>query len=583
MQVSLISKKSFIYPKSYSNVSFKQNNQLDIDTGRQASLDNKNSRLLRDLKYPYNQIQDILNKKTFAGINSIILEHKGFNTVDGLTFKNIDGTNKNVSFELKTPKGFSTYTKILVKDQNDNIEDGFLIKDDLYIIKNYNLKTPNKIPDTPEFYSVSELAESHINDRLSNLLVNIDNAMCDVRKFVNKRKDTDLKPTPATVNNNVKSSICCINYTTKKINEMVGNISPKTLNRYKTEFGDYCFKEGQIANMFKNVGANKEKLVFSTVNNSYFGQFSKLLVFNEDDSLKTGYLLYNDKIVSNYNPEYPGYIPDKLNFVDVKEINNKHYSDDLENYLKLYEEKLNEFQTFLSQKKRTSMGMLSCQHAEKMQDIASVYDEISESLSKYSLTTVNKIKGEYPDFDLKAPKRGFTFVNVGPEKKEINILKMKSPNEDKLFKIILLNPDGTDDTEIVIKNATQLVNNYKISEEETLAKLNILNYLDDLNEKLKDFDKFVTQRGERPRKKTAVLAQDLNSPVISETKKHNRISCAKIKFPALSKEQKQEVVKDFGQALKNMNGDIINFDDEIAKIREKLLVFVSKNNSYENV
>ena len=542
----------------YQNINFKQNIKASFNVIQKQNLD-----LLSDIASAYKEIQSILDKKTMAGINSLVNEHKGFNTLDGLTFKNINELKDSVSFELKKLKSSINFMKILVKDKDGNIKNGYLIKDGLYLVKNYDLESPNKIPQDIELYNSSEINDNNFNETLSEILNKIDESMFSLRKFVLSRKDTYLKLEDGRVSGNIKSLLTSVINKDKNLTESLREIPPASLNRYKAEYEDYCFKTGQVANMFKNIGDNKEKVLFSNVYNSYYGNLSKILVFNSDDTLKTGYLLKDDKIVANYNPEYPNVIPDKLKFVDIEEMKSEHFSAELENYLNLYNDKLNKYSVFMIQKKRNVLGQLNEQNLNEIQKIDSLYQKITELLSKYSLTTINKIKGEFSDFDLSVPKRGYTFKNIADGTK-INILKMKSSNDDKIYKIILLNNDNEEKAEIVVKNLNQPINNYKLTKEELDAKVELLNKLNDLSIKMEEFEKFITNR-----------ALQVNKPKEAKPKLEKTVKVAKA--PKLSKEDSKILLDQFKDVLKNLNGDIANFDTKISEMRAQILEMLNKS------
>ena len=552
------------------NLSFKQN--LFRQAYQIPTLSFDHIKTLSNLEVIYNQIQDVLSRKTHQGLNNIIREHKGFNTVDGLTFKNFSD-DTTLSFEVKKSKDYSKFIKLILRNRDKEVIDGYLIKNNGAVVSNYDLKNPNKIPDLLGYFSSEDLKEIGLEQKISKILDRLDELMFDVRMFVLKRKDNDIRLPDGFMGYDLQRSLSSIVNRTLNIDEITKSLSPITLNRYKSNFPDYCFKEGLVANKFKNLGPNNERISFSTVNNTAYGRLSKLMVYNEDDSVKTGYLIKDGKFVSNFNPKNSLYIPEKLLFASVDDLKSEYYSVDFAKYLDLYETKLSEYFDYMSKVKRTGLGALPVDKVDSMKKLGEAYMEVNDFLSKYSLTTINKIKGEYPDFDLTVPKRGYTFSNVGPDLKTINILKMKSQNDENVYKIGLINKDGNTETEIMVKNFNQLANSYKISEDQVLAKLEILNYLEDIISKFKDFNQFMVERENRlkSRKTSPKLADAIDSVKVVKSKP------IKVRIP---KEQKQEFKRTFNEMLSNFKGDLSDFDSCVAKIREQLSQLM--NSSVDN-
>ena len=125
----------------------------------------------------------------------------------------------------------------------------------------------------------------------------------------------------------------------------------------------------------------------------------------------------------------------------------------------------------------------------------------------------------------------------------------------------------------MVKNFNQLANSYKISEDQVLAKLEILNYLEDIISKFKDFNQFMVERENRlkSRKTSPKLADAIDSVKVVKSKP------IKVRIP---KEQKQEFKRTFNEMLSNFKGDLSDFDSCVAKIREQLSQLM--NSSVDN-
>lgn len=548
------------------NISFKKNYDVILKEpdSVNGNIDSENRSKLIDLLYGYTQIQSMLNKKTNAGVMSLISEHRGFSTADGITLKNIGTRSENISIEPKTPRGYDSYTKLLVKDKNGKIKEGYLIKDGSMVVKNYSLNEPNKIPERPEFYSATEIEKLNLNNRLSELFDKIDERLFNVRKFVIKRKDDNLKIADGKINNKTSELLSSIDEINQSLNEISSTIENASLTRIKKEYPDYCLRVGQAAHMFKNIGENNEKIVFSKNDVIYQGEMYKLLVYNEDDSLKTGYLIKDGKIVSNYNAQKPNAYPEKVTFVNAGEIVDARYNEDLNERLDAYKEKLTKFKDLVVLRKRVQFGNLDEDNKQSMERITDLYHNTESVLSNFSIASIPRLKAEYADYDHDTGKRGFTLKNIGDEKKTINIAQKKSPKGDVVFRITVLNPDGSDKQYITIKNSFLIANNYNITSKEAQEKLDIINDLKDIEAKMEDFNKFMVNRFESSRRKNP---------------KTKRAKAVKAKM--LKPEQTKELVSDFKNAILQTSGGLPAFDDAMAKIREKFADFIKNKSADE--
>ena len=145
---------------------------------------------------------------------------------------------------------------------------------------------------------------------------------------------------------------------------------------------------------------------------------------------------------------------------------------------------------------------------------------------------------------------------------------MKSQNDENIYKIGVIDKEGNIESEIIVKNFNQLANSYKISEEEVLAKLDILNYLKDITAKFNDFNEFIVAR-ENSIKSKKVSQNLVDTKVVVAKSKPQKIS--------IPKEQKQELKRAFNEMLSNFKGDLSDFDSCVAKIREQLSIFLKSS------
>lgn len=552
---------------------------------RAFELGRETEKYLCDMDRVYFEIMGVLAKKTRDGVNKIVKESGQFNTSDGLTFKKVNSQNDNLSFDVMSDCATSRYSKILLKDFNNRIKKGFLIKDNKFIVKNYDIKAPNKLPMNPEFYTQDEAEKSGLNSEIESLMEIIDTSMCQTRRFVDRRKDSDLKPVDAFIDTKLLNKISEIAALSAEADDVCSQIPQTNLTRYKTEFSDYVMQHGRSEYKFRNVGEDNLKIVFSEFKNIYKGSFTRLMVYNPDDTIKTGYLFKDKKIVSNFNPQYQSTLPDKLDFVDVKEIDDFHYNEELNAYIDAYSEKLRTFKNFLIKRKDTQLNSLEDDDARRMEVITGLYKDVEKALTLVSNVSANKIKNSYPDYDITAGKKGFTFKNVGPDKKTVNIFRSKSNGPDEIVNLTILNPSHENIVTLSIKNNKTYIGNYKISEKVMNEKLRILNYLPSLKTKLTEFKNCAFDYMEKPKEPKPIKLKETKVKIpLNKTKPKKKPKAERKPGPKQNtwikdKEYKELInssMKEFKLVLKKMKGDMAFFDEESAKIRAKLAAFIDE-------
>ena len=90
------------------------------------------------------------------------------------------------------------------------------------------------------------------------------------------------------------------------------------------------------------------------------------------------------------------------------------------------------------------------------------------------------------------------------------------------------------------------------------------NKLNDLSIKMEEFEKFITNR-----------ALQVNKPKEAKPKLEKTVKVAKA--PKLSKEDSKILLDQFKDVLKNLNGDIANFDTKISEVRAQILEMLNKS------
>ena len=489
-------------------VSFSQKNDYDRFDKPKYSMPQDIRTDLNSLASSYNHIVSILDKKTGEGVKSLITESGLFNTIDGITLKNIGPDKDNISFEAGNFKNHTNTIRITQRTTDGKIKNGWLIKDGR-VIKNYNPQEPNSLSNNLEFYTLEELEESGTNKDLRDIISNIDPVMLKVRLLVLSKKDTHLKPIAAELSSKASDSISDIVRLTETVKERAEKIPQSTLYKMNLKFPKYKQTSGQSTYTFKDLGQNNEQINYSTIESNKFGYLQRLMVYNQDGSIKTGYLIKDNNIISNFNPKCPTILPEKLYFADTKEIKTTHYSTELENYLDLYSQELQNYLKHITPD--NTPGSLSDEHRDLMNTIDTSFKSVENLFSKLNNVQIYKIKLAYPDYLNMPGKRGYTFANVGPDKEKVNIMRCNSKHNDNLIKISVLDDMGETRDYLLIQN-DKVVSNYnpkyptmipnilKFYNQQDLYELTALKYLEPLNEKMADFKNFVDNTIEQDKK-----------------------------------------------------------------------------------
>ncbi len=566
-------------------------------------IDEKTQSHLKDIIKAYEQINEVLDRKTHNGIKSLITGSGVFNTNDGITLKNVNEQNDSIAIDVINYRNTNKYIQLLVKDKNNKVKKKFLITGQNQIIKNYDNMPLEKLTAEPVFYTKEEAQELNINNEIKNILETVDFPLLKVRIYIERNKDTDLKPPSANIDKETLEKIQKLILKRIEIDKLCKTIPPSTLTKKKNEYKDYVIQHGRNTHKFKNIGEDKLQIVFSEFDNPYFGNFKRLMVYNEDETTKTGYLLKDNKIVSNFNPLFPSEIPNKLDFVDINEINAPHYKQELLEYINAYSQKLQEFEDFLTDKTTRGFNALPQKDVQKLTILSNLYEETEKLLLSVNTQKANKIKNNCPNYDITAGKKGFTFKNIGEDKKTINVFKSKANTDDDILKITILAKNKEDNITLSIKNNEKFVNNYKIKNSEMSQKLELLKYVQELTDKMKEFNEsaiqWIKEDSQRKEiKKQASIDKKQKQEIIQKQKEEAREKNIKIKEertiikrgrpfskevqqnPWIKEKEYNNMLKDciklFKQTMTDMKGNIEIFDSRMQEIRQNITEFIEQ-------
>lgn len=457
---------------------------------------------LHSLEYSFKQIKEILDKKDGEGVKDLIKKSGRFNTADGLTFKNVGIERDNISFDAGSFKNLGNIIRITQKSALGKIKQGWLIHNDR-VVKNYNPSNPNSLPNNIEYYSLEELQQSGINDKLRNVLANLDPVMLKVRQLAVAQKDTHLKIPAATISEEALNSLYKIQDLTDKVIKTADEIPHSTLYKLNVKFPDYKQISGQSSYTFQNLGNDKIQINYSTIDSKKLGYLQRLMVYDKEGQIKTGYLLSDNKIVANFNPKIPAMLPEKFYYVDESKIQNAHYSQAFEDYLNIYSDAINAYLKHITPD--NNPASLPQEYAPVMESVRNCFESIEDKFAKINKVKVSKLKTSYPDFLNMAGKRGYTFKNAGPNNETINIMRCKTKQCNDILKITVFDGKG-DIKDYLLVQDNFVISNYnpkypmdipsapKFYNSRDIYKLSAFDYLESLNAKIADFEKFVDEK-----------------------------------------------------------------------------------------
>ncbi len=560
--------------------------------GSVGYIDSENSRNLDTLSRAYKEVMALLELKTDEGIKKVENDVPNLKLWKGITFSNFGDEKKSVYLNIPQSKKAGNVIKFVLSDKKTKKEKTYLIKDFSMVIKDPSVKSPSEF----EYLSNAEIERYGINKDLKNLLEDLDPLILKLRIAVQKRSEQDLKPPTAILDEKLSQKLRNIKLLNSEVDSIFETKSKRTLTRLKDNFGDYNGITGQTAHMFKNVGPDNLKIVCSTVQNIDHGEMMRLLVFNSDDEIVSGYLFKDfDKVVSNYNPKYIAVIPEKLNFVNVNEIGDDKYSKELPALIDLAESKLKSFRNHLLAPPPApkNTGLLPSNDVELLASIDKNICEINECFEGLPYIRTYRIKESYPKLELAAGKKGFTFIiepHNGENLKKISILPVQNRFNSNLTRLSVTDENGQLEKIFLIKDNNKIVKNYnpdypkvvpevlKFYDEDEIKTLDISRDIQDLANEISEYQQYVQQQSVEPTKlKKTRVKSSLGSKTDSSKQLHvTNGDLSKIKqksFRLLVK----SCSEDFLNALNALNEKPDEFKSVMADIQKRVDAYLSKD------
>lgn len=253
--------------------------------------------------------------------------------------KNI-GENKNqIAYKKLQHPEHGELTRIMVYDKNDEIIDGFLLKEDQgLVVSNFNPKNFSIIPPKLLYHDKSSIKE--ILPKFEQYLSDYEKKLGEFNKFISQKLyERSLAPVIGKLSGDLGVDMTKIDSIYQQISEKFASISAPTVSKIKTSYPKWNGVAGQRGFAFKV--SDNEQVSILKMKNAKRNNLTRLC-FSKNGEDKF-FLINQDMVVKNFNPKYPTIIPPEL----------KYYSDleleelGLEPFLKKAADELQEFKTHI--------------------------------------------------------------------------------------------------------------------------------------------------------------------------------------------------------------------------------------------
>lgn len=274
----------------------------------------------------------------------------------GYIFKNCTENNLKISCIPIQNKYHNNLLRLLVFDKNDNLKNGYLVKDNNKIAANYNTNYINVIPERLNFMTSDEM-QSELRD-FNIYISSLESKFVAFKDYISKPfvKQTGL------LEENVTETLSEIDRLYNVITEKFSSLSPAQIHKIKKGFEDFEPAAGRRGFTFKNINNECQKIIITPWDSKYNSNLTKITVLNNDNTVdKTFVLKDNNKLVKNYNPDYPQIMPTVLKFYDEEEIT--EYK--LLPYIEVLKTKLTEFNNYVAETITQKNTPKTAQTAEK--------------------------------------------------------------------------------------------------------------------------------------------------------------------------------------------------------------------------
>lgn len=346
------------------------------------------------------------------------------------------------------------------------------------------------------------------------------------------------------------------------------------------------------------MGEEKLTIAFAPIDSQIHKDLKRLVVYNEDGSLKKVFIMQGNKLVKNTSADNPTYLADKFIFYDEKEILKDEVTGEFLKYLKMYQKSVIKLQAIVSQraksiKAKTIEGFFNDETTNHFKNAEILFNEILEIYAKAPSTLKKHIKEALALKNIKFSASGIT-MPAKEKFKEIYYQPVKSNIHSDLLKFAITDKAAETLDYYLIHNKSQIVKNFwvnsphiipqkiKYLEEEQMPDLKLISRdTESLLAEIKETLANIIKNNYEQRLKAKEEAK-----LVKVTRKE-KVMKKPEKFKSISKEEYNEFIKSckkqFNDALKELDGGLENFDINIKEIRKKVIDFYIKSTTRNEV
>ena len=552
----------------------------------------KTSYMVQDFLHGFNEIKEVLSRKTDVGLAKIAQDYPDVTLGENLVFHNCGEGKNSISIRTAESEQYRGLTYIARRQGNTEstkkvILNSFMIEGFYKLVSNFKPNYSKYFPKDREYISSDEMLEKHLEEDLQKVLSDLEPMLLKFRKFLAKNDKTDLKLPDGKMSYNEVLNVKEAFRICKNIEEQVQNISHKRYLAMNSNFKDYCNVSGLKSYMFKNLGNEKLSINFSEFEDKQGYNLKRLYVYdNEGEIIKLFTIIDNEKFATNIKQVNPSVLPDKYTFANTEEFDTKYFPE-FKKYFKLYIDKLKEYQAYVNKtidgfSKQEINGEFDIEQASILSEALDWYNLSKIKLQKLPNNLANSIKTNVQKIEPAVGKTGIWLKN-DEQNKIIQFLPVNSKQHEKLVRISITDMQTSEKNDFLIHKFKHIVKNYNPQYPTIIPKF--LKYatqkeiedsnLESVFRYLKSKCEELATKADEAYEKREILAKQLRQQKkvdLADKKSEKKAEVDRYK------ELKTSCKKMFKEALNNLDNGFENFNQIISEMQKQVEEFYNLKN-----
>lgn len=578
-------------------------------------LDSKTSNKISNFLHAYNDIVSKLACKTEEGIK-YITENFPVTIKDCIILHNCGDNNNSIAINLGGGEGVKSLMHIVRRKGNSTwseriVEEAYMIENNSRLLSEFKTNYMKIFPQDRKYLSQDDIKSSQADTKIQNLLEDLEPVMLKFRIFLSKNMDKHLKAPDGKIPYSIIEEIKQIERLIDASREDVKKIPKKQLYKLLEEqHKEYVPLKGNSTYSFKNLGEERLTIAFAPVESNIHENLKRLVVYNEDGSLKRVFIMQGNKLVKNTSSTDFAYLADKFEFYDENEILSDNISGDFFKYLKLYQKSVAKLQAIVHDRAKSieaktvegylseSVGANLTSATENFNNIVSLYKNANAKDKKEIKDILSSKRIKLTSYGITAPmKDSFKSFYLQPVKNDLhsNLLKFAITDEaaETLDYYLIHN------NEKIVKNfwancPTIIPTKIKYLEEDLMPDLT--KESKDVNDILIAIKKIITDllnknNEKRIQAKLEAKAKALEALEIKKILNDEKLSrgtqqssnrVGRPKSDSLNARTDYKLLmsickEQFNQALKNIDNGLEDFNKTMSEIQQKITEFYLQN------